>query len=126
MQKLNPEESEKIAELLKTIAHPLRVSILEMLEGEEKSHRELYEQLGCSQSVLSQQIRILRDRGLIECRKNGTSKYCTVHIGHLRQLINCARTCLFAKDEPAENLKEQKSETNNIKESGREYSSQPS
>lgn len=94
MEKLSTDKSRELAELLKTIAHPVRIGILQMLHEGEKNLHELYEQLGCSQSVMSQHIRILRDRGLIDCKKKVTSKYCTVPAGNLSQLIECAHTCI--------------------------------
>jgi len=100
MCELKPEESEKTANLLKTIAHPVRVGILELLENKERCQHKLYEQLECSQSMMSPQIRILRNCELIACRKDGTSNYCTIRIGHLPQLIHCARNCLFEKTNP--------------------------
>lgn len=89
-----PQDTERISELFRTVAHPVRIGILQLLAEGDKNLHELYEQLGCSQSVMSQQIRILRDRGLIECKKEGTRKYCTVHTGSLQHLIHCAQRCL--------------------------------
>jgi len=94
MENLRTDESLEIAELLKTIAHPVRIGILQMLHEGEKNLHELYEELGCSQSTMSQHIRILKDRRLIKCRKDGTCKYCSVGIGSLQRLIDCVRDCL--------------------------------
>lgn len=94
MENLRTDESREIADLLKTVAHPVRIGILQMLHEGEKNLHELYEELGCSQSAMSQHIRILRDRRLIECRKDGTCKYCAVHIDSFQRLIDCVRDCL--------------------------------
>ncbi len=94
MERLNTDELREVTELLKTVAHPVRIGILQLLDEGDKNLHELYEQLGCSQSVMSQHIRILRDRGLIECKREGNRKYCTVHAGSLQHLIRCARECL--------------------------------
>jgi DNA-binding transcriptional ArsR family regulator len=69
MENLRTDEFREIAERLKTIAHPARIGILQLLDEGDKNLHELYEQLGCSQSAMSQHIRILRDRRRIECRK---------------------------------------------------------
>jgi DNA-binding transcriptional ArsR family regulator len=89
-----PKQAERISELFRTVAHPARIGILQMLDEGDKNLHELYEQFGCSQSVMLQHIRILRDWSLIECKKEGTSKYCTIQAGNLSQLIECAHTCI--------------------------------
>lgn len=96
MQEWKTGELARVAELFKVLAHPVRIRTLELLGDGDINLRELNQHLGCSQSLLSQHIRILRDRGLIQCRKTGTSKYCAVPNRCVRQLILQARNCLHA------------------------------
>ena len=86
---MNNAEREVAAEVLKALAHPVRLGVIELLEGGEKSCTELYEQLGCSQSMMSQQLKILCQQGLVAIRKEGTLKYCSLRNPDFLQLFGC-------------------------------------
>jgi ArsR family transcriptional regulator len=77
------------ARVLQALAHPLRLGILERLAEGERSCKELHEALGCSQSMLSQQLKILEHQGLVRCRKQGTVKICDVRNPDILKLFNC-------------------------------------
>lgn len=51
------------AEFFKALAHPVRIRILEVLRGGEKSVTELQQALNLDQSAVSQQLSILRAKG---------------------------------------------------------------
>ena len=82
------------AEVLKAIAHPLRLRIIAILcEGEEHVGA-LAERLGVSQPLVSQQLRILRLRGLAEVtRASGSGRYRLAE-PHLKDLVACLTGCL--------------------------------
>ena len=61
------------AEFFKALGHPLRLAILDAVRDAEKSVGALQAELGVEQSTLSQQLAILRARGFITPRRDGTS-----------------------------------------------------
>jgi ArsR family transcriptional regulator len=63
------------AELCRVFTHPTRIAVLELLSEGERSVRELAEASGVSQPTLSQHLAILRSRGVVETRREGTSVY---------------------------------------------------
>jgi len=64
------------AELFKTLGHPLRIRILELLRGGELSVRDLLRQLAAEPPAVSQQLGVLRARGIVESRRaDGTVYY---------------------------------------------------
>ncbi|WP_018466202.1 ArsR/SmtB family transcription factor [Calidithermus timidus] len=63
------------AEFFKALGHPVRLAILDTLREGEKSVGRLAEELGLEQPSVSQQLGILRQRGFVEARKEGTSVY---------------------------------------------------
>lgn len=63
------------AEFFKALAHPLRLAILDILRTGEKSVSQLVTELKNEQPAISQQLSILRQRGFVEARKEGTSVY---------------------------------------------------
>src|SRR5689334_219757 len=79
------------AEFFKALAHPVRIKILENLRDTEKSVTELQAILGIDQSGVSQQLSVLRAKGLIVARKNGTSVYYSAKDSLLFQLLDVAR-----------------------------------
>jgi DNA-binding transcriptional ArsR family regulator len=86
--------SGEAAEVLKAIAHPLRLRIIAILcEGDEHVNG-LAERLDVSQAIVSQQLRILRMRNLVaSTRENGFSRYSLAE-PNLRKMISCLEGCL--------------------------------
>jgi ArsR family transcriptional regulator len=77
------------ADVLKAMAHPVRLGVLEVLAKGERTVTELYEELGCSQSMMSQQLKILCQQKLVAIRKDGTQKYCSLCNRDLLKLFDC-------------------------------------
>ena len=65
----------KAATALKAMAHPLRLKILCVIGNEEVPVMDIVEQVGTTQSNVSQHIDILREKGIIVSRRDG-SKIC--------------------------------------------------
>ena len=61
------------AEFFKTLGHPARIRILEVLRDGERAVSELIPAVGIESSHLSQQLGILRRANLVRARKEGTS-----------------------------------------------------
>ena len=56
-KELNPERLEKAANMLKAIAHPIRISIVQCLEdGKMRTVSEIHKQLGIEQSTASHHL----------------------------------------------------------------------
>lgn len=66
------------ADFFKALGHPLRLRILEALREGEKSVSVLQTELEVEQSTLSQQLGVLRQRGFVSARKDGTLIYYSV------------------------------------------------
>ena len=68
---IQEENLERMAETLKAIAHPVRLQIVNILMAGERSVGELVRTLGTKQSLTSQQLSILKSRGVLKSRRNG-------------------------------------------------------
>jgi ArsR family transcriptional regulator len=66
---------EKMAETLKAVAHPIRLQIVNILMSGEQSVGDLVKKLGTKQSLTSQQLSILKTRGVLRSRRNGNVVY---------------------------------------------------
>lgn len=60
------------AEVCKTFGHPKRLMVITTLRSGEYTVTELSEQTGIDTSNLSQHLHILRDKGLVITRREGT------------------------------------------------------
>ncbi len=79
------------AEFFKALGHPVRLVILGHLRAGEKSVNELQALLGIDQSSVSQQLAILRNRNIVEARKEGTTVYYHTRDPMIFQLLDVAR-----------------------------------
>ena len=77
------------AEIMKALAHPIRLGVIEALSRGERTVTELYEELGCSQSMMSQQLKTLCQQKLITIRKEGIQKYCALNNRDFLNLFSC-------------------------------------
>lgn len=67
------KKAEKAARCLKVLAHPKRLEILACLKDKPLSVQEINQLVPLSQANLSQHLGLMRDRGLLKSRKQGTS-----------------------------------------------------
>ena len=86
---MTPREREAAAAVLKAMAHSVRLGVIELLAAGEKTVTELYSELDCSQSVMSSQLRILRSQGLINMRRQGNVKHCSLRNRDFLRLFKC-------------------------------------
>jgi DNA-binding transcriptional ArsR family regulator len=82
-----------VAEVLKAVAHPLRLRIIAILVEEDANVGALAERLGAEQAIVSQQLRILRHNGLVAAdREGGFATYRLVE-RNLEALVACMERC---------------------------------
>lgn len=78
------EDIRQAAEAIKSIAHPLRLKILCVLGDQEVSVQDIVDQVGTSQSNISQHLAILREKNVLATRKDANRVY--YRISDLRTL----------------------------------------
>lgn len=82
------------AEFFKTLGHPARIRILELLSAREHSVGELLPWVGVEPTSLSQQLAVLRRAGLVTFRKEGSSLYYSLTSPQIAELLSVARRIL--------------------------------
>jgi ArsR family transcriptional regulator len=82
------------AEFFKTLGHPARIQILELLVQGERSVGELQAEVGLEGSHISQQLAVLRRAGVVEFRKQGNSVIYSVASPDMAELMAVARKVL--------------------------------
>jgi|SaaInl8_120m_RNA_FD_contig_51_1149885_length_730_multi_13_in_0_out_0_1 DNA-binding transcriptional ArsR family regulator len=82
---------ERASRSLKAMSHPLRLKILCTLNDKEVSVQEIVEQVGTSQSNISQHLAILRDKGILASRKDANRVFYRVGDSRTLRLISMMR-----------------------------------
>jgi DNA-binding transcriptional ArsR family regulator len=82
------------AEFFKTLGHPARIRILELLAEREHSVGELMPKLALESSHLSQQLAVLRRTGIVVARKQGNNVIYSVASEDMAELLLLARRVL--------------------------------
>jgi len=82
------------AEFFKTLGHPIRIRVLEMLSDRDYSVAEMLLEVGVEASNLSQQLAVLRRSGLVSTRREGSSVYYSLASNQVAELLAVARSIL--------------------------------
>lgn len=82
------------AEFFKTLGHPARIRVLELLSEREHAVAEMLPEVGIEAAHLSQQLAVLRRANLVVTRKEGSTVYYSLTSPHVTELLRVARTIL--------------------------------
>lgn len=70
------QKHENSTRLLKAIAHPLRLAIIELLSSHQRMNvTEIFQYLDIEQAVASHHLAILKDRGVLTANRQGKNIY---------------------------------------------------
>lgn len=92
-------EIEHLSELLKSIAHPIRLKILCLLQEQEMSVGDLRNAVQTTSANVSQHLSILRSHGIIDFRKDANFIYNRIADTRMTELIKTMRG-LFCEHVP--------------------------
>jgi len=81
----------KVARSLKAMSHPLRLKILCVLGNRAVSVQDIVEQVGTSQSNVSQHLSILREKNILDCNKEANRVFYRIDDERVLQLIEMVR-----------------------------------
>jgi len=82
------------ADFFKTLGHPARIRVLEVLREGDRAVSELIPEVGIESSHLSQQLGIMRRANLVQARKEGASVVYSVANPMLFELLDIAKQIL--------------------------------
>ncbi len=92
--KYNINKLEHMSDILKAVAHPLRISIIDLLlQKDEMPVKEIHELLKIQQPEASRQLTILKNAGIVTCKKDGTTRYYYLPDKSISQILNCIENC---------------------------------
>jgi DNA-binding transcriptional ArsR family regulator len=83
------------AEFFRTLGHPARIRVLELLSEREHAVHELLDAIDIEPSNLSHQLAVLRRAGLIGQRREGAEVVYAIGVPEVRDLLVAARKILL-------------------------------
>ena len=88
------ETLEKVAFVLKTIAHPLRIGIVDLLNRhDEQSVNQICEALNSEQSLTSHHLQNMKLKGILGSRREGKNIYYQLKVKEVISVISCIEKC---------------------------------
>jgi DNA-binding transcriptional ArsR family regulator len=82
------------AELFRTLGHPVRIRVLELLQDGPKPVRDLLKDIDVEASSLSQQLAVLRRAGMVTSSREGTLVVYALSTADVAALLAAARRIL--------------------------------
>ena len=88
------EKLERIAYILKTVAHPTRLGVIHLLEQHPKlSVSDICEMLGTEQSLTSHHLQTMRLKGVLSVKRQGRSMMYSLKEKDVSLIIECLENC---------------------------------
>ena len=91
---LSIEKLEKVAFILKTIAHPLRIGIVDLLtKNDQLSVNEICKKLNAEQSLISHHLTNMKLKGILSSYRDGKNIYYSLKLKEVVKVIECMENC---------------------------------
>jgi ArsR family transcriptional regulator, virulence genes transcriptional regulator len=93
--RIDPKILEMHAKVCRTMAHPIRLALLNALRDGERTVGDLAKTVGTRQPLVSQHLGSLRDQGLLHHRRDGSEVYYSIAYPKMIQACDLLREVLF-------------------------------
>lgn len=80
---------QQAADCLKTLAHPHRLRIVQMLLQSRYTVGELADACEIPSHMASEHLRLMQHCGLLTCKKEGRKAYYEIAVPHLQDIMTC-------------------------------------
>jgi len=90
---IDPALLTRAAAVIKCLGHPLRLQLLDAMEGGEATVTDLQTRTGASQAMVSQQLATLRGHGIVTARRDGPFVRYAIAEPKVHQILACIRGC---------------------------------
>ena len=77
--------------IFKALAHPVRFSIVQALDGAELSVHQIGEFFSCDRTTISKHLAVLRESGILTRRKEGSRIYYSLRVVCLPSMLSCVQ-----------------------------------
>ncbi|MFW6225001.1 MAG: ArsR/SmtB family transcription factor [Bacteroidota bacterium] len=94
MYRIEVEKLEFAAEMLKSVAHPIRLKIINLLiDYEKKTVTEIHKILNIEQAATSHHLGILKNKGILGSERDGKNCYYYLKQKKISAIIQCIKEC---------------------------------
>ena len=88
VKSIDPDTTQRLADLFKTLGDPTRIKILSLLtKTEEMRVYDIADSLTMGQSAISHQLRVLRSARLVKFRRDGKEVLYSIDDDHVMKLL---------------------------------------
>lgn len=93
-ERISPDKLNIAVNMLKVIAHPIRLAIVDLLTQEERlTVMDIQERLGIEQAIASQHLTLLQDKGVLNAEKVGRNKFVSLRYPKMMHIVQCIEGC---------------------------------
>jgi DNA-binding transcriptional ArsR family regulator len=94
MDRKKQSRFEARARIIKAMAHPARLMVVEELSRRERCVRELADMVGSDISTVSKHLSVLKNAGIVRDEKRGTSVYYILRTPCVLNFLSCVETVI--------------------------------
>lgn len=94
----NKEDFEARAVIMKALAHPTRLMMIEELSRGERCVADLRDLAGCDLSTVSKHLALLKDVGIVEDDKRGKQVFYRLRVPCVLNFFHCLDSVLSARN----------------------------
>jgi len=80
---------EERAAIMKALAHPSRLMMVDELSRGERCVCELTDMVGADMSTVSKHLSVLKDAGIVDCRKDGVQVFYRLKVPCVLHVFSC-------------------------------------
>ncbi len=91
MSKFDKVKYDEMAKIIKSMAHPTRLFIVDELSKQDHCVCELTEMIGADTSTVSKHLTVLKNTGIVQDRKEGNNVYYSLRCSCVLSFYQCVR-----------------------------------
>lgn len=91
---IDVQELSAIADVLKVIAHPIRLEIIELLEVHKAMCvSDIQDKLNIEQSQLSHHLSKMKEKGVLKAERDGKNIFYSLSFSQITKIFDCMQHC---------------------------------
>lgn len=94
--RIDIERLERVAYIIKAVAHPVRLGIIDLLDQcEQMCVSDIQAKLNIEQALLSHHLTNMRDKGVLKTIRDGKNIFYSLTDKNITKIISCIQSCRY-------------------------------